>query len=150
MINRLRLKSIVWFSHFHSSVMRLSKGRLMSKLLNLQMLLLITKGKRTGARRHTPLLYIKCQDSYYCAASFGGSDKHPDWFLNLSQDSLVKMKVGTCDFPAKSYELFGQERERFWEKLVEYYPPFAKYQIRTSRIIPVVKFTPNTDRTRLT
>lgn len=150
MINRLRLKSIVWFSHFHSSVMRLSKGRLMNKLLNLQMLLLVTKGKRTGVHRHTPLLYIKYQDSYYCAASFGGSAKHPDWFLNLSQNSPVEIKLGTCSFPVKAYELFGHERERFWEKLVEYYPPFAKYQTRTSRIIPVVKFMPNTGCNRLT
>ena len=150
MINRLRFKSIVWFSHFHSSVMRLSKGRLMNKLLNLQMLLLVTKGKRTGLHRHTPLIYIKYQDSYYCAASFGGSARHPDWFLNLSQNSPVEIKLGTCSFPVKAYELFGHERERFWEKLVEYYPPFAKYQTRTSRIIPVVKFTPNTGCNRLT
>ena len=130
--------------------MRLSKGRLMNKLLNLQMLLLVTKGKRTGLHRHTPLIYIKYQDSYYCAASFGGSARHPDWFLNLSQNSPVEIKLGTCSFPVKAYELFGHERERFWEKLVEYYPPFAKYQTRTSRIIPVVKFMPNTGCNRLT
>ena len=145
MINRLRLKSIVWFSHFHSSVMRLSKGRLMSKLLNLQMLLLITKGKRTGARRHTPLLYIKCQDSYYCAASFGGSDRHPQWFLNLVANPTVKLLIKQRRLTAKAQVTSGQERMEAWEKLVEYYPAFAKYQKRTKRTIPVVKFNPVPD-----
>ena len=57
------------------------------------MLLLSTRGRKTGKNRKTPLLYIKIGETYYSAASYGGNDSHPDWYLNIVDDSDVELLV---------------------------------------------------------
>ena len=139
-LSTLYFKLIIWFSRTHSTVLRMSGGRLMHNLLGLNMLLLSTKGRRTGHFKDTPLLYIEDGGQYYCVASFAGSDRHPQWFLNLVADPKVQLLIRRRHLTAIAHVTSGQERSKAWEKLVEYYPTFAKYQRRTGRIIPVVKF----------
>ena len=125
------------------AVLRLSGGRLMSKLLGLNMLLLSSTGNLTGRLTNTPLLYIEYGDNYYCAASFGGNDKNPQWFQNLIAEPNVGLLIRRKHIPAIAHMTSGEEREQAWAKLVDYHPPFAQYQERTERVIPVVKFTPS-------
>ena len=106
------------------------------------MLLLSTKGRRTGQTRTNPLLYIEDGNQYYCVASFGGNDKDPQWFRNLLCDQKVQLLVKGRYFAAIADLTSGKERCDAWKKLVEYYPPFSKYQTRTIRTLPVVKFYP--------
>jgi len=138
----LYFKLIVWFSHIHSVVLRLSSGRLMQKLGGLNMLLLSTKGRQTGQTRTNPLLYIKEGNQYFCVASFGGNDRNPQWFRNLLCDPNVQLLAEGRHHTAIADVMSGEERCDAWNKLVEYYPPFSKYQRRTNRTIPVVKFHP--------
>ena len=117
----------------------------MNSLMGLDMLLLSTTGRRTGDAKDTPLLYIEETGQYYCVASFGGSDRHPQWFLNLVANPRVTLLIKRRYFSAVAYVMSGQERSRIWQKLVEYYPAFARYQKRTERIIPVIRFVPLKD-----
>lgn len=115
----------------------------MSSLMGLDMLLLETTGRRTGNRIHTPLLYLADREgNYICAASFGGSNSHPSWFLNIEKSKHVHLQVGNKTVPASANILESQERDKAWDRLVNVYPPFAKYQNATARLIPVVRFIP--------
>ena len=138
----LYFKLIIWFSHIHSAVLRMSGGRLMHQLLGLNMLLLFTKGRRTGQTKTNPLLYVQDGNQYYCVASFGGNDRNPQWFRNLVANPKVQLLVKGRHITAMADVTSGKERCDAWKKLVNYYPPFSKYQRRTSRTIPVVKFHP--------
>ena len=123
-------------------VLRVSSGRFMHRLRGLNMLLLSTKGRRTGQSKETPLLYLEDGGQYYCAASFGGNNKHPQWYLNLVAGPTVGLLVKQRRVTAIATVLSGQEYREAWTKLVGCYPPFAKYQNRTERAIPVVRFSP--------
>ena len=120
----------------------------MHELKGLNMLLLFTKGRHTGKFRHTPLLYIEDSDRYYCAASFAGSDRDPEWYLNLVADPNVELLIRRRRIAAKARLTEGKERKEAWRKLVEYYPSFATYQDRTKRTIPVVMFRLVSDSTK--
>ena len=112
----------------------------MRKLQGLDMLLLSTRGRKTGKNRKTPLLYIKIGETYYSAASYGGNDSHPDWYLNIVDDSDVELLVEQKWVKAKAKVELGSARCYAWTKLIDYYPPFVNYQQKTSRLIPVVSF----------
>ena len=112
----------------------------MHNLRGLDMLLLSTKGRHTGHIKETPLLYVEEGGRYYCAASFAGSDVNPQWFMNLVADTNVELLLRQRRFAAVAHVTTGSERCSAWTKLVEYYSDFAKYQNRTERTIPVVRF----------
>lgn len=114
----------------------------MYRLMGLDMLLLSTRGRKTGELRQTPLLYIEEDGNYYCVASFGGNDRHPDWFLNILSAPRVQLSVKQKHINATATKISGQERESMWKKLTGYYPNFNSYQNNTIRIIPVIKFKP--------
>ena len=133
---------IVAFSKFHEFILLSSKGKLMKSLAGYDMLLLETTGRVSGSKRRTPLLYLKGKKtSFLCVASFGGSHSHPDWFLNIRNNSKAKILIESSWTTVNANVLEGQDREKAWNKLTEYYPSFNKYQNKTERIIPVVQFT---------
>ena len=132
---------IVAFSKFHEFIMLKSKGKLMKSLAGYDMLLLETTGRVSGSKRRTPLLYLKEEKtSLLCVASFGGSHSHPDWFLNIRNNSKAQILIESSWATVNANVLEGQDREKAWNKLTEYYPSFNKYQSKTERIIPVVQF----------
>ena len=101
-------------------------------------LLLTTKGRKTGKPRTTPLIYAQDGDRYVIVASKGGAPKHPGWFENLSKDPQVELQVKDDVFPARARVAEGEERERLWQKANEVWPHYAEYQQKTDRRIPVV------------
>ena len=132
---------IVAFSKFHEFILLSSKGKLMKSLAGYDMLLLETTGRVSGSKRRTPLLYLKEEKtSFLCVASFGGSHSHPDWFLNIRNKSKAQILIESSWTTVNANVLEGQDREKAWNKLTEYYPSFNKYQNKTERIIPVVQF----------
>ncbi len=133
---------IVAFSKFHEFILLSSKGKLMKSLVGYDMLLLETTGRVSGSKRRTPLLYLKEEKtSFLCVASFGVSHSHPDWFLNIRNNSKAQILIESSWTTVNANVLEGQDREKAWNKLTEYYPSFNKYQNKTERIIPVVQFT---------
>ena len=102
-------------------------------------LLLTTRGRLSGRRRTTPLLYLAEGDTLALVASFGGADVHPAWFLNLKANPDVEVRIGWKARQAmRAREATPEERERLWPRVVEAYRGYEKYQRKTERLIPLV------------
>jgi deazaflavin-dependent oxidoreductase (nitroreductase family) len=101
-------------------------------------LLLTTRGRKSGEDSVMPLLYGKVESGYAIIASKGGAPQHPGWYHNLSAQDTVTVQVATDVFTARPRIAGGSERKRIWEQMVAMYPPFADYQAKTAREIPVV------------
>ena len=75
-------------------------------------------------------------------ASKGGAPKHPQWYLNLQAHPEVEVQVGTKKLKTKARTAAGAERRRLWEIALKFWPPYADYQQKTEREIPVVVLDP--------
>ena len=97
-----------------------------------------TRGNKSGKIRKTPLMRVEHDGAYAMVASQGGSPQHPVWYHNLKADpEALTVQDGPEPFDARARELSGEEREEWWERAVAAYPPFAEYQEKTDRLIPV-------------
>ena len=105
-------------------------------------LLLTTRGRRSGKRRRTALIYGRDGDRYLVVASDGGAKTHPAWFLNLTDDPAVDLQVGAERFPARARAATAKERPPLWERMAEIWPEYDRYQTKTEREIPVVILEP--------
>jgi deazaflavin-dependent oxidoreductase (nitroreductase family) len=105
----------------------------------LPIVVITTRGNKTGKIRKTPLMRVEHDGDYALVASMGGAPKHPVWYWNLrAHPDEVTLQDGPEPFPVEIRELVdGEERKRWWERAVEAYPPYAEYQERTDRKIPV-------------
>ncbi|HEY4331465.1 MAG TPA: nitroreductase family deazaflavin-dependent oxidoreductase [Ilumatobacteraceae bacterium] len=101
-------------------------------------LLLVTRGRRSGAPRRNVLLYAADGDAYVVAGSRGGDDQHPHWYLNLVADQHVEVWVGTDRFSAVAQTVTGVERDRLWPLMTAIMPQYDDFQAKTTRVIPVV------------
>ncbi len=102
------------------------------------MLLLTTTGRKSGAARTTPLLFLRDNDNLVVIASYGGADRHPDWWLNLRNHPDAEAQVFAERRLVRAEEVTGDERARLWERIARSYPIYRFYETRTSRQIPVV------------
>ncbi|MFE3170031.1 nitroreductase family deazaflavin-dependent oxidoreductase [Amycolatopsis sp. NPDC059090] len=107
-------------------------------------LLLDYRGRRSGQWRRTVLIYHPDDGAYLVVASNGGADSHPLWYLSIQQHPDVKVRVGTDRFAARARTLSREEKSDAWPSLVEVFAPYAAYQRKTSRDIPVVRLHPQT------
>jgi proline iminopeptidase len=101
-------------------------------------LLLTTKGRRSGQPRTTPLIYAEDGERYVVVASKGGAPEHPGWYENLSKEPTVELQVEDQVFPARARVAEGDERDRLWRKANEVWSHYDEYQEKTDREIPVV------------
>ncbi|MEU3463559.1 nitroreductase family deazaflavin-dependent oxidoreductase [Streptomyces sp. NPDC006733] len=102
-------------------------------------LLLDYLGRRSGAWHRTVLIYGRDGDDYLVVASKGGDDNHPLWYLSLRDHPEVHVRVGPERFTATAETLSPDEKARVWPHLVDVYAPYADYQAKTERDIPVVR-----------
>ena len=106
-------------------------------------LLLVTVGRKSGQKFLFPLFYGRHGNSYYIVASKGGAPEHPGWYRNLKANPEVEVQVGTAKMRARARDASGAERARLWEQALEFWPPYADYQLKTAgREIPVVVLDP--------
>jgi len=105
-----------------------------------QLLLLTTKGARTGSSRTNPVAYHRDRDRWVVAATKSGAPTHPDWYHNLVKDPNVTIVVGTETIPVRASVAKGSERDRLYEAHASAMPHlgFREYPKRTKRVIPVV------------
>ena len=101
-------------------------------------LLLTTRGRRSGYESIMPLIYGRTGSDYVVIASKGGAPRHPGWYHNLMAQNEVTVQVIDEIFQARTRIAKDEEREAIWNKMVEVYPPYANYQVKTEREIPVV------------
>ena len=105
-------------------------------------LLLTTIGRKSGDKFIFPLFYGTDGGSYFVVASKGGAPQHPGWYRNILANPDVEVQVGTKKMSARARTTAGEERLRLWKKALEFWPPYADYQIKTEREIPVVVLDP--------
>ena len=104
----------------------------------LPIIVVTTKGAGTGAVRKTPLMRVEHDGEYALVASMGGAPKHPSWYHNLlAYPQDVHVQDGPEPFGVVIREVTGDEKAQWWERSVAAYPPYAEYQAKTERLIPV-------------
>jgi deazaflavin-dependent oxidoreductase (nitroreductase family) len=104
--------------------------------------LLTTRGAKTGKLRKVPLMRVEHEGSYAIVASLGGAPKHPVWYYNVKAEPHVELQDGTQTSDFKAREVTGEEKAIWWERAVEAYPDYADYQKKTTREIPVFVLEP--------
>src|SRR3954447_25490945 len=106
-------------------------------------IIVTTRGNKSGNVRKIPLMRVEHGGEYALVASMGGAPKNPVWYYNLTANpDEVMIQDGPEPFKVRVRELEGDERAQWWERAVAAYPPYAEYQTRTDRLIPVFLATP--------
>jgi deazaflavin-dependent oxidoreductase (nitroreductase family) len=107
-----------------------------------QVLLLTTRGRKSGEERTTPLIYGRNGDAFLVIASKGGSDQPPGWFLNLEAEPQVEVQVKDRRFSARARTATPEEKPAMWKTMTDEWPDYDEYQRSTEREIPVVVLEP--------
>jgi F420H(2)-dependent quinone reductase len=108
----------------------------------LPVVIITNRGARTGKLRKTPVMRVEHDGRYAAVASRGGAPAHPLWYYNLREEPRVELQDGPVTQDMIARELTGDERAEWWERAVAAYPPYAEYQKKTSRRIPVFVLEP--------
>ena len=109
----------------------------------LPVVIITTRGHKSGKIRKFPLMRVEHDGEYALVASMGGAPKNPQWYGNLVADPgalMIQDGPEPRDYVAR--EVDGDERAEWWERAVAAYPPYAEYQEKTDRVIPVFVATP--------
>lgn len=109
------------------------------------LLLLTTKGAKSGKWRRTALIYGEDAGAYLIVASKGGHPKAPGWYVNLTTNPEVHLQVRDHKFRAIARTATPAEKPKLWDLMVEIWPDYANYQVKTDRDIPVVVLDPVTE-----
>jgi F420H(2)-dependent quinone reductase len=105
----------------------------------LPVIIVTHRGRHSGKVRKTPLMRVEHDGEYALVASRGGAPTHPVWYHNLLEDpTAVMIQDGPEPWDAEVREVHGEERERWWERAVAAFAPYAEYQEKTDRTIPVL------------
>jgi deazaflavin-dependent oxidoreductase (nitroreductase family) len=99
--------------------------------------LFTTTGAKSGKKRYVPLMRVEEDGKYAMVASKGGAPGHPSWYFNVKAHPQITVQDGTAVRELTARELDGAEREHWWDLAVAAYPPYAEYQTKTDRRIPV-------------
>lgn len=120
---------------------RANQGRVGGGFAGIPLLLLHTRGAKTGAERVHPVVYLELEGRTFIFASKAGADSHPDWYRNLLAHPEVEVELGGATRPARAAPIRGTERDRIYAEQVKRLPWFGEYQAKTSRVIPVVELS---------
>jgi F420H(2)-dependent quinone reductase len=105
----------------------------------LPIVIVTMRGNKSGTIRKAPVMRVEHGGEYAIVASKGGAPTHPEWYYNLmAAPDDVAIQDGPAPFDVTVREVTGEERATWWERAVAAYPPYAEYQERTSRAIPVL------------
>ena len=128
------------FMDINAFLIRISRGRVGSRLGTQTILLLETTGRKTGQLREIPIAYFFHEGKYLIVASNWGKDKHADWYLNILKNPHAKLTVNGKTILVEARDTQGDEYARLWKFATEKHPPYLNYQKMTSRHIPIVVF----------
>ncbi|OQR60424.1 nitroreductase [Streptomyces maremycinicus] len=103
----------------------------------LPVILLTTRGAKSGKLRKTPLMRVEHDGRYALVASLGGAPQHPVWYHNVKAEPQVELQDGTLKQDMTAREVTGAEKAAWWERAVAAFPQYADYQKKTDRQIPV-------------
>lgn len=134
----------------HAFVYRLTGGVVGSRLPSVKpdVLLLTTRGRKTGKLRTTPLTHFQIGQQIVIVASNSGKDIQPPWYWNLRSNPDAVVQIGRSRRSVRARLTEGSERERLWSAVEQIHPLFQEYQRRTAREIPVFILEPVQDRSK--
>ena len=130
------------FISIHTFLYKITGGRFGSQMGDFKVLLLTTKGRKSGLERTTPLGFFDHEDGYLIIASNGGMPTHPDWYHNLKSDPKVTLQIKDQVINARAKILNGKTRTPVWKRIVAEAPQYGEYEGKTDRLIPVVWLQP--------
>ena len=122
----------------HVAAYRATRGRIGTTWLGGEVVFLATTGRRSGRRRIAPLVCIRDDSALAVVASNGGSDRTPDWWLNLQHQPLAEIELGGTKRLVRARLADDDEQESLADSFVRAYPRFERYRQRARRAIPVV------------
>ncbi len=119
-----------------------SGGKEGTTLRGLPVIILTTKGAKSGKIRKTALMRVEHDGTYAAVASLGGAPKHPVWYFNVLSEPHVELQDGPVKRDYQAREVTGEEKALWWDRAVAAYPDYADYQRKTDRQIPVFVLEP--------
>lgn len=125
----------------HAALYRATGGRVGGTMMKVPILLLTTRGRKSGKERTTPLMYGRDGDNLVLIASVGGAPRNPAWYWNVRAQE-AEVELGRERRRVRARDAEGEERDRLWAQMVGLYPGYADYQQKTTRRIPVVVLEP--------
>lgn len=105
-------------------------------------IVLTSVGAKTGRLRKIPLMRVEHEGTYAVVASLGGAPSNPAWYYNLAKNPHVELQDRATKRDYSAHEATGDEKAVWWERAVETWPDYAKYQMKTDRQIPVFVLDP--------
>ncbi len=120
-----------------------SGGEEANTLRGMPIVVVTSVGAKSGKLRKTPLMRVEHEGCYAAVASKGGAPDHPLWYANLLTNPLVELQDGPVKRDMVAREVHGDERAQWWERAVAAFPPYAEYQQKTEREIPVFVLEPS-------
>ena len=139
-VRKTKLMQLVW--KWPPRIYRATGGRVLGSMMGLPVLLLNTRGRKSGAPRTSALMYLPEGGAAVVVGSYAGEPRHPDWWLNLLADPHGTVQRGRTVTAIVAREAEGTERERLWNEFVRRDSGYAEYARRTTRRIPVVVLQP--------
>ena len=137
-----RTKLVELFWKVHPWLYKTTNGKLGGRLVGMPVLLLTTKGRKSGVPRERALTYIPNGKAFAVIASFLGEPRHPDWYLNLKANPEASVRCGAVSLEVKARDAAGEERERLWREAVKMNADYEEYRKRTDRRVPIVVLEP--------
>lgn len=119
-----------------------SGGTEATTIRGMPVIVLTTRGRRTGKLRKSPLMRVEHDGTYAAVGSIGGAPKNPVWVYNLRANPDVTLQDGPDVYDLRAREVTGAERDEWWKRATDAYPPYDEYQARTKRVIPVFVLEP--------
>lgn len=119
-----------------------SGGAEAGDLRGVPVVVLTTKGRKTGLVRKSPVMRVEHDGTYGAVASMGGAPTNPVWYLNLLADADLTVQDGATVFEMRAREVTGAEKQTWWERATEVWPDYDLYQSLTDRVIPVMVLEP--------
>lgn len=117
---------------------RANAGNVGGPFAGAPLLLLSTTGIKSGKRHITPLTYLADADRLFVFATNAGKDNHPDWYYNLLVQPRASVEIGTEAFEVTATVVSDDKRDQIYARQARLFPPFADYERKTARCIPVV------------
>lgn len=119
-----------------------SGGTKGTTMRGLPVIVLTTRGAKSGKIRKTPLMRVEHEGRYAAVASLGGAPQHPVWYHNVLADPRVELRDAAELRDMTAREVTGEEKAQWWRRAVEAFPDYADYQEKTTRDIPVFVLEP--------
>jgi deazaflavin-dependent oxidoreductase (nitroreductase family) len=156
-INRIKSSSVIqavvhsqsrFFGILHQTLYQLTGGIIGGRFRGRRVLLLTTRGRKSGKPRTTPLMYFQDGERIFVVGSNSGLDTHPGWYLNLASDPLVHLQLKARQMDVRAETAGSQDWDRLWQIVVATAPFYNSYRKSTQRKIPLVYLDPITEKNK--